>query len=61
MINEMQPIRPAERGEDPIFVTLAFEEFMTRIAKSILNSTNPEINGTGKDMGELKKVFLHFA
>lgn len=57
----MRPIRPADRGEDPIFVTLVFEEFMIRIAKSRLNSTNPEINDTGKDMGELKKVLLHFA
>ncbi|PFX13662.1 putative G-protein coupled receptor 133 [Stylophora pistillata] len=46
----MRPIRPADGGEDPIFVTLAFEEFMTRIAKSRLNSTNPEVNYTGKDM-----------
>lgn len=46
----MRPNRPADGGEDPIFVTLAFEEFMTRIAKSRLNSTNPEVNYTGKDM-----------
>ena len=57
----MLPILPAEGGEDPIFITLAFEDFMSRIAKTRLSSTNPEINDTSKDVGNLKEVLLHFA
>lgn len=49
-----------EEGEEAMFSSFAFEEFITRFARCRLNLTNPETADTSKELGKLKINSLYF-